>query len=162
MPAPPAMLQKVILLLVSGLPEDAVIAACTDNLGMPEADARATYQEARRRIILAAHYHPDEQLGTSITRLNDLYARSLKIQDNKTALAVQRELNRLLDLDRRPPAIAEVLGPIDPEDVAAARRHLEAAGLAPAGAPLAELARLTIARLIDLEAGQQRWQAENN
>jgi hypothetical protein len=152
MPVPPVTQQKVILLLVSGLSEDLVISACIENLGLAEPDARAAYAEARRRVVLAAEYHPDEELGRAITRLNDLYARSLKIQDTKTALAVQRELNRLLMLDRMPtyPPGAQPEITQDAEDLTAARRHLEALNLAPAGTGLAELARLVVGHVIDL------------
>jgi hypothetical protein len=142
-------LNKIVLLVVSGLSEDAVICACQDNLGLPDIDAKAAYAEARRRVCLAAQYHPDEQLGVSITRLNDLYARSLKIQDNKTALSVQKELNRLMDLDRRPPATGEITA--DSEDGNVARLHLEPLRLGRPGDALAELCRLAALKIIELE-----------
>jgi hypothetical protein len=147
----PATQNKIVLLVVSGLSEDAVISACQDNLGLSDADAKAAYAEARRRVCLAAQYHPDEQLGVSITRLNDLYAHSLKIQDNKTALSVQKELNRLMDLDRLPPAPGEPAIAGDSDDMASARRHLEPLRLGKTGDTLAELCHLTALRLIELE-----------
>jgi hypothetical protein len=150
-PVPPPTLNKIVLLVVSGLSEDAVICACQDNLGLPDADAKAAYAEARRRVCLAAQYHPDEQLGVSITRLNDLYARSLKIQDTKTALSVQKELNRLMDLDRRPPAPGEITAAADSEDGKAARLHLEPLRLGGPGDALAELCRLAALKIIELE-----------
>jgi hypothetical protein len=150
-PVQPSTLNKIVLLVVSGLSEDAVISACQDNLGLSDVDATAAYADARRRVCLAAQYHPDEQLGVSIVRLNDLYARSLKIQDNKTALSVQKELNRLMDLDRRPPAPGEITGTADTDDGKAARLHLEPLRLGRPGDALAELCRLAALRIIELE-----------
>ena len=40
------------------------------------------------------------QLGTAIRRLNDLYARALRIQDYKTCLAVEKARISLLGLDQ--------------------------------------------------------------
>lgn len=153
MPTPPQTLNKVILLLVSGLAEESVIEACVEKFGMSETDARAAYRAARRRVALAAQYHPDEELGRAITRLNDLYARSLKIQDTKTALSVQRELDRLLDLGRLPAAGADgaagdAAGAL--AEVAAARAHLAPLGLGRPADGLAELARLAVGRIVEL------------
>jgi hypothetical protein len=40
-----------------------------------------------------------EEFGKALTRLNNLYARSLKVQDFKTCLSVQKEISNLLGLN---------------------------------------------------------------
>ena len=95
-------IDKVVLLMVSGLSEQAVAGACQQKLGMTPAKAKAAIRRARKLITLAADYNRDEQIGKAVVRLEDLYSRSLRVQDTKTALAAQRELNKLLDLYRPP------------------------------------------------------------
>jgi hypothetical protein len=45
-----------------------------------------------------AEFSPEEEMGKAYSRLNLLFMSCMKIQDYKGALAVQRELNRLLSL----------------------------------------------------------------
>lgn len=47
----------------------------------------------------ASKHIREAEFGKALTRLNNLYARSLKVQDFKTALSVQREINTLLGLN---------------------------------------------------------------
>ena len=91
-------IDKVVLLMVSGLSEQAVAGACQQKLGMTPAKAKAAIRRARKLITLAADYNRDEQIGKAVVRLEDLYSRSLRVQDTKTALAAQKELNKLLAL----------------------------------------------------------------
>ena len=55
----------------------------------------------RARQAIRANAEPDQtyRLGQSLSRLDDLYKKSSAIQDYKTCLAVQKEINRLLGLD---------------------------------------------------------------
>jgi hypothetical protein len=50
-----------------------------------------------------AEFTPEEELGKACARLNLLFMSSMEIQDYKTALSVQKEINRLLDLKGDPP-----------------------------------------------------------
>jgi len=150
---------KVILLLVSGMSERDIADAATGKLGIAHADVPAILAEARRRITLAADYHRDEQIGTAITRLNDVYGRSIRDADNKTALQAQRELNRLLDLtptpgpdtydDDRPGTHADA-------ELAAIRAHLAPLALAPADYPLREHARVAAEKIRDAQAANPK------
>lgn len=89
---------KIILLLVSLQSQAAVAAACTDKLGLTADQAEAAIETARGKIRGAIEIDREERAGEAITRLNDIYERSLSGSDNKTALAAQKELNRLLGL----------------------------------------------------------------
>jgi hypothetical protein len=146
----PDKIDKVTLLLVSGLSRETILAAAQAKLGLSAADAEKAISEARRRITLAADYNRVEQIGTGVTRLNDLYARCTQAQDLKTALACQRELHKLLDLyatadqPNAPTAGNADAGDAEQlrKELAAIREHLEPLGLAPADYPLRELARM--------------------
>jgi len=57
-----------------------------------------------------AEFNPRIEMGKAVARLNMLFLSSLKIQDYKTSLAVQKDLNKLLGLyDRSNPAAADVI-----------------------------------------------------
>jgi hypothetical protein len=124
------------------------------NLLNVKAAAASAIAEARLRILIAARWQRDEQLGTALVRLNDIYRRALSAQDAKTALAVQKELNRLLDLYRpaaKPPPAAPGDRPSSPaavDEMAAARAHLAPLGLGNESTPLAELCRLAVLRIL--------------
>jgi hypothetical protein len=143
-------LDKVVLLLVSGLSDQAARDACVERLGHDAESASEVVAEARRRITIAADYKRDEQVGTAFFRLNDLYARSLKVQDVKTALAAQKELNKLLGLypaaaqpDAEPGGDGEAV-----RELAAVRAHLAGLDLGQPNTTTEELARLAASRLI--------------
>jgi hypothetical protein len=153
-------LDKIVLLLVSGLARSAVEEA-VGKLGLTGDAASSALAEARMRIQVAARWDRDDQLGTALVRLNDIYRRALAVQDAKTALGVQKELNRLLDLYRTPaaPPQKEIVDRPSPEasasaEVAAARAHLAPLGLGNEKTPLAELCRLAVLRII--EDGRER------
>ena len=93
------ILDRVALLWLSLESPSAIRAACVaDPLNIRPADVEATITDARRRLL----YHVDtlrtDQHARAVARLNDLYARALRVQDVKTALATQKELHRLLGL----------------------------------------------------------------
>lgn len=115
--------------------------------------------QARRKLTLAADYNRDEQLGTAVTRLNDIYARAIRAQDIKTGLVAQKELNKLLDLYRMTPEHAgdategEDSGPQQAE-LDAIRGHLLPLNLAEASYPLREHARIA-AEIVRDHTGRQ-------
>ena len=146
-------IDQVVLLMASGMGPVALAAACVDRLGIARTDVADVVAEARRRLTLAADYHRDEQIGIAITRMNDLYTRALTAGDNKTALAAQRELNKLLALYREPGQGGGGSGP-GPEattdadrELAAIRGHLLPLALAADTYPLREHARIAADRI---------------
>lgn len=92
----PTIIDKIVLLMIAGLRHQAVIDATREKLLVPPAQIDGAMDTARRLITRAADYDRDAVLGEAITRLDDLYQRCLRVQDIKTALAAQREKNRLL------------------------------------------------------------------
>lgn len=140
------VLDKIVLLVVSGLPRSAIQEA-TAKLGLAEPDIPAAIAEARIRIAVAAQWDRNEQLGAAMIRLNDLYRRALAIQDTKTALASQKELNKLLELYRTPTDLGRSNELAD--QIAAARRHLAPLRLGNDSTPLAELCRLAVLRIVE-------------
>jgi hypothetical protein len=137
---------KIVLLLVSGLQRSAVEEAAA-KLGLEPAEIGEAIAEAKLRIAIAARWDRDEQLGSALIRLNDLYRRSLAIQDSKTALAAQKEINKLLELHRPSPATdgraADLAG-----ELAAARGQLTPLGLGDDTLNLPELCRRAVLKLL--------------
>jgi len=150
---------KIVLLLVSGLAKSSVEEA-VGKLGLTGDAASSAMAEARMRIQIAARWEHDEQLGTALVRLNDIYRRALAVQDAKTALAVQKELNRLLDLYRSPRETKKAAVDRPSPDAAAlaeitaAREYLTPLGLGNEETPLSELCRRAVLRMI--KDGHQR------
>ena len=105
MKTPPEILDKLILLIVSGVGESDLLKAAVEKLSLSPAQAARSLKSARRKITIAADFNRDAEVGTAYLRLNDLYTRCLKIQDTRTALAAQRELNKLLNLYEQPAAM---------------------------------------------------------
>lgn len=149
------VLDKIVLLLVSGATRSVVEEAIC-KLGLVGELAASAIAEARMRIQIAARWDRNDQLGTALVRLNDIYRRALAAQDAKTALAVQKELNRLLDLYRPSAAPPEKTGgerslpdSSATAEIAAARAYLVPLKLGDERTPLSELCRLAVLRIID-------------
>lgn len=88
---------KIFELLLLGLSRQEIMQYCSAwNITTRQIDVYI--QKATARLKAHADYKREEQLGVAIHRLNNLYRSSLKIQDYKGALAVQKELNLLLGL----------------------------------------------------------------
>jgi hypothetical protein len=129
---------------------DAADAIAEMESAVLRADAKAAIIDARRRITIAADYNRTEEIGTAYIRLHDLYKRSLNVQDVKTALAAQKELNKLLDLytalraGELEEATEGEMGErgIAAAELAAVREHLLPLELAPEDYPIAEHARI--------------------
>lgn len=139
------VLDKIVLLLVSQVAGPALDEAAA-RLGVPTDEIPRAIAEARRRLTVAADFNRDEQIGTAFVRLNDLYRRALGVQDVKTALAAQRELNKLMHLY---PTKGDGNGHTG--STQAARACLVALGLGSDNTDLAELCRRAAARIVELE-----------
>jgi hypothetical protein len=48
-----------------------------------------------------AEFNPEVERGKAYARLNMLFLNSIKIQDYKTSLGIQKEINKLLDLYKK-------------------------------------------------------------
>jgi len=92
---------KVIDLLCTGLTAAEVekfVIEKTDWNIKPQTVGRYI-REATKKILARGDFDPKYQMGQAIIRLDEMYKRSMVIQDFKAATAVQKEMNRLLGLD---------------------------------------------------------------
>ena len=96
---------KVFELLAAGLTRAQIIRYVADKTewGACERTVDSYIALATKEFDVLADVDRRVIAGMALARLNELYARSLRIQDFKTALAVQRELNKLTGLDVRWP-----------------------------------------------------------
>ena len=98
-------IEVIIPLLVMGLSRREIIqfvATKTDppwKISLRSIDRLAL--EARKVIAEAAQTTVEEELGLGVMRLEDLYKRSLSIQDYKAALSVQKERHELLGIKKQ-------------------------------------------------------------
>lgn len=137
-------IDKLVLMLVSGVSPEAAERAAVEKLGVAAKSAKKLLRQAQQAITRAADFNRQDEVGTAYLRLTDLYTRAIKTGDVKTALAAQRELNRLLAL-YTPPAD-------EPDDTTTTgdaaheldliRGHLLPLALAPDTYPLHEHARI--------------------
>lgn len=99
-PDPELLTYRVALLLVTTGRDAEVAQAIREkpDLGIPADQIDHYLAEARRLIAEIAKVDVDSELGAAILRLRDLYERSVRIQDVKTALATQKEIAKFLDL----------------------------------------------------------------
>lgn len=148
------LIDRAVLLIVSGMTTEAAATTLHSKLGVTVTKAAAVAKKAEKKIVLAANYDRTRELGTAIARLNDLYRRAVAIQDTKTALQIQRELNKLLDLYDRP--LPGEAGDVTDDEKALARRYLEGLGLGDAETPLAELCRRAAARILEVQTTRHR------
>ncbi len=146
----PAVIDRVILWMASGLSGSDLSNACVGKLDVDPAAVTGVIAEARRRLTLAAEYNRDELLGTALTRLNDLYGRSIGKQDLAKALAVQKEINRLASLQGS--GTSDLGGGEAVEELTAVTKQLHDLALADPAYPPREHVRLAIQRIRELEA----------
>lgn len=86
-------------------------------------------REANALIASEAEWHRSRETGRAIAALDDLYQRSMKVQDYQRALAVRRELNLLLGLYAPPAAQTLRLEGVDNALLQTLNAALEAKGL---------------------------------
>lgn len=147
----PVSLDRAILMLVSGSSRAETIAAATAEQWVPSGHAETLVDLAIDRIAVAADYDRRREIGRSVRRLNALYAMAAESKDVKSGVAVQKELNRLLDLYPHDSADVHAEEAAQLQDVAeklaAVAGHLLPLALAPADYPVEEHARIAAAQL---------------
>ncbi len=89
---------KILLLLITTRNLAEIKKQCIEKLGLTAKQAAETIETACGKIAEAAVWSRDIEAGKALLRLDDLYERSLRVQDTKTALAVERERVKLLGL----------------------------------------------------------------
>lgn len=90
-----ARVTEVYRLIVRGLSRTEIIQKASDDWSVSE--RMADEYIARARVYLKEHTERDRDANYSLAvhRLEDLYKRTMKLQDYKTALGVQKELSEL-------------------------------------------------------------------
>ena len=84
-----------------------------------------------------------DPLDTSIARLNEIYDKSIDTDDCKTALATQKELNKLHNLYKREKPIESNLNALKlKQELDTIAEHLRPLELAADEYPLSEVARI--------------------
>lgn len=73
-----------------------------DQAGVSEKEE--SYASAIVAMASSTSIEEDAERNKGMARLNMLFANSLKLQDYKTCLAIQKEINLLLSLKREPEA----------------------------------------------------------
>ena len=86
-------------LIVCQKPLDEIRKDATDTLGVPTAQVDVLLAQANAHILDRGSDHDAaRERGTAILRLEIVYTRAIRGNDQRTALAAQKELSKLLDL----------------------------------------------------------------
>lgn len=141
---------KVILLLVTSRDREFVRKACVEKLGLSETKAKKAVDEAISCITLAADYDRKVEIGKAIIRLDDIFEKSMRVQDQKNALATQKEVNKLLDLYATPDRTESEDTHDENNALDTVREYLLPLELGDDETPTVELARLAALKIMEL------------
>jgi len=96
--------ETVLSLMVMGLTRKEICQYASEKAdppwGVSDRQVDRYIAEAKESIKKASAIKAEHELGIAILRLEDLYKRSIAIQDYKAALAVQKERHELLSLKK--------------------------------------------------------------
>lgn len=100
-PEPPAnteeVLARVVGMLLAGAREDEILGfAKTEKWPQKPGEIRKAIDTARENFVELLGLDQTTALGVSLARLNHILAKSLQIQDYKTAFRIQNEITGLL------------------------------------------------------------------
>lgn len=93
----------VFKMVLQGLSREQILAwihSDKNKSGLQESDLDALLSAARKRMADLSHFQHHTELGKSLARLDDLYAKSFAIQDYKTCHSIERERMKLLTANR--------------------------------------------------------------
>jgi len=100
---------EVYTMLVKGASSADIVQHAAEKWGLEERQARQYITKANALLAKQASVKQATEFGKALARLTSLYAASLKLQDYRTCLSVQKEINTLLGL--YPPTKTEHTGP---------------------------------------------------
>lgn len=153
----PGEVRAIQSLIVQGNSLAAIRSLLIDRGAQPE-QAEKQIAEAQLLLCQAANVDPIVEYGAAITRLTTLYKATSAAKDHRTALAIQKEINRLLGLYKetvdggaRDPASESALAEIE-----AVKTHLLPLELLPAELPVSEHARIAAAMIVQHRSGAGR------
>ena len=92
--------EKVKTLVCRGLDRNDILAYAKEKAWREEpADLDHLIEIANDELAkAAAELDTEIELGKAVARLNHLYQQTVKVQDFKTALQIQKEINKVLEL----------------------------------------------------------------
>lgn len=91
--------EEIYGLLCTGLRRAQILDyAAKQNWEEGEAAIDELIARATGRLAEAATISLDEETGRALERLNKLFQAAMRVQDYKTALSVQKEINRVLKI----------------------------------------------------------------
>jgi hypothetical protein len=95
---------KVFTLICRGLERSDIIAYAAEfRWCETEAEIDELIDHANTELVKrAASVDPEIEFGKAVVRLDNLFMDAKKVQDLKTALQIQKELNKLLTLKLKP------------------------------------------------------------
>jgi hypothetical protein len=98
-----ALIQRTVDGLLNGATPDQVreIIGRKDKVDLSDAKLSSLLAQATQRFVDASSIDRDAELGKSLLRLNNLYARAILKRNFGICLAVQKEINSLLKLKPR-------------------------------------------------------------
>lgn len=91
-------IQECYRMIMLGVGYHDIIAHIMEEYGIAERGAREVHSRANKIFKEQCKTIRDEEFGKAMERLNLLFNRAMRIQDFKTALAVQKEISAMLNL----------------------------------------------------------------
>jgi hypothetical protein len=91
-------INKVFDMLAMGAGRGEIVRFVTNEYDVGPRTADNYIAKANELFQKQSYYDRQEELGRALYRLNLVFSKAMKIQDYKTALAAQKELNTLLGL----------------------------------------------------------------
>ena len=138
-------INKIISIMMLGMTAE----AAAKQAGFAEDQAPAAIAAARNKLATLAGFNRDEELTLAKRRLEELFKLARAAKDLKVAATVQKELNKLMDLYR--PMVVQVDHSRSTEELEAVRKHLLPLNLVPDTAGTEEMARMAVARIVELQ-----------
>jgi len=92
-------IKQVSKMLLRGLSRAEIIQYAAEYWEIEERQVDTYINRANKGFAKSSIFDTSEQLGIASQRLTDLYGKNMRIDDYKAALAVQKELTRLLGID---------------------------------------------------------------
>ena len=89
---------RIVVLMTKVYDMEVIEAVCRKDLGIPENEIDAAITKARGELVKATEYHVKEEYGRALLAFRELFTSSVKLKDNKTALATLKEICRFQGL----------------------------------------------------------------
>ena len=95
-------------MLIQGVGRADIVRFCSEQWDISERHTDTYLARAKEKIIESTELNRQFEIGRAATRLNNIFAQAMKVQDLKTAIMAQKELSALYALNL--PTRQEVTG----------------------------------------------------